>query len=219
MDNDSELKRLRLFDEVALHVISYLEAQDSLKIDFKSSVPVASHEVGVWERNNALCTISKDLKEFYNLFNGVNMSWRIVVAEKRIKIGLIQVSKLELLRPLAKEISDTFPLGSRSNYKLLLYSSAEHGKTIMVPKRTEGGNGVNDQFEFWFLDTCSRWHYLCESFTQHLRLQIVHLGIIGWELAFTPEGVTPQCAKWMQTFCRERHCNNLFHSQSMQREN
>lgn len=58
--------------------------------------------------------------------------------------------------------------------------------------------------EVWFVDQSARWHYLCKSFTQYLRLLVVHLGVHGWQLAFTPEGLPSTTEHWMTMFCKER---------------
>jgi hypothetical protein len=33
---------------------------------------------------------------------------------------------------------------------------------------------------------------------------VVHLGIYGWQSAFTPEGASPATQQWMRMFCKER---------------
>jgi hypothetical protein len=42
--------------------------------------------------------------------------------------------------------------------------------------------------EVWFQDLAGRWHFICPTFTHLMRIMIVHLGISGWQLVFTPEG-------------------------------
>ena len=44
----------------------------------------------------------------------------------------------------------------------------------------------------WLLDLALCWHYLCPSFSDLLRLAIVHLGLLQWPYAFTPYGLSPQ---------------------------
>jgi hypothetical protein len=50
----------------------------------------------------------------------------------------------------------------------------------------------------------ARWHYISKTFTQYFRLMVIHVGIHGWQLAFTPEGVPPVTQQWMGLFCKER---------------
>ena len=37
-----------------------------------------------------------------------------------------------------------------------------------------------------------------------MRIMVVHLGVHGWQLAFTPDGLPPSAKAWMNLFCKER---------------
>jgi hypothetical protein len=58
--------------------------------------------------------------------------------------------------------------------------------------------------EVWYQDRSARWHFLSSSFSDYLRLMVVHAGVHGWQLAFTPEGLPPLTQQWMNLFARER---------------
>ena len=58
--------------------------------------------------------------------------------------------------------------------------------------------------EVWFQDRSSRWHFLSSTFSDYLRLMVVHAGVHNWQLAFTPEGLPPLSQQWMNLFSRER---------------
>jgi tubulin polyglutamylase complex subunit 2 len=60
--------------------------------------------------------------------------------------------------------------------------------------------------EIWFQDRSARWHFLSRTFSDFLRVMVVHLGIDGWAMAFTPEGVSAVTQQWMGVFNRERLC-------------
>lgn len=36
-----------------------------------------------------------------------------------------------------------------------------------------------------------RWHFLADSFTSYFRMMLVHLGVLGWQQAFSPVGLSP----------------------------
>lgn len=36
-----------------------------------------------------------------------------------------------------------------------------------------------------------RWHFLAGSFTSYFRMMLVHLGVLGWQQAFSPVGLSP----------------------------
>jgi hypothetical protein len=48
------------------------------------------------------------------------------------------------------------------------------------------------------------WHYIARSFSCYYRLLLVHLGILGWQFAFTPRGLAPLTVQWMRLYCPER---------------
>lgn len=63
----------------------------------------------------------------------------------------------------------------------------------------------------WFIDENHRhWSYICATFSDYMRLMIVHLGIIGWQGAFTPEGLSATTKEWMSAFVKERLAVDLF---------
>jgi len=35
-------------------------------------------------------------------------------------------------------------------------------------------------------------------------LMMMHVGVHGWQLAYTPEGISLITKQWMNLFCRER---------------
>ncbi|CAM9690629.1 unnamed protein product, partial [Laminaria digitata] len=45
--------------------------------------------------------------------------------------------------------------------------------------------------EVWLQDVSCRWHFLADSFTSYFRMMIVHLGVLGWQQAFSPVGLSP----------------------------
>ena len=48
------------------------------------------------------------------------------------------------------------------------------------------------------------WHYVAPSFSCYYRLLLVHLGILGWQNAYTPGGLSPLTVQWMRLYCPER---------------
>jgi hypothetical protein len=78
-----------------------------------------------------------------------------------------------------------FILDSRSEVGdiALLYSSSS--TSAISSSETSGSSS---EPEIWFLDLNGRWHFLCPTFTHLMRIMVVHLGILGWQMAFTPEG-------------------------------
>jgi len=75
-----------------------------------------------------------------------------------------------------------------------------------IPRQlyNSSSTGLYNAPEVWLIDQSSRLHYISSSFTHYFRVMIAHLGIIGWQLAFTPEGLPMQTQQWMGMFCKER---------------
>mmetsp|Transcript_1958 Transcript_1958/g.2552 ORF Transcript_1958/g.2552 Transcript_1958/m.2552 type:complete len:91 (+) Transcript_1958:34-306(+) len=55
-----------------------------------------------------------------------------------------------------------------------------------------------------FRDNNCQWHPLTTDFTSYFRLALVHLGILGWQYAFTENGMDAQCEQMMRIFAPER---------------
>lgn len=43
----------------------------------------------------------------------------------------------------------------------------------------------------WLLDLSLSWHHLSNTFTDYLRLAVVHLGLKQWPYALTSNGLSP----------------------------
>ena len=43
----------------------------------------------------------------------------------------------------------------------------------------------------WLLDLSLSWHYICPTFSDFLRLTVIHLGLLQWPYALTSYGVSP----------------------------
>ena len=91
---------------------------------------------------------------------------------------------------------------------VLLYKDCVDDRTANYETAIDDLNGIghyySDKPTVWFIDLSARWHYVCGSFTHYLRLAVTHLGIYGWQLVFTPEGLQLDAEQWMNLFCKER---------------
>ncbi len=57
----------------------------------------------------------------------------------------------------------------------------------------------------WLVDDSSRaWSYICATFSDYMRLLITHLGVIGWQTAFSRQGLRASTKEWMCIFAKER---------------
>lgn len=79
----------------------------------------------------------------------------------------------------------------------------DSGSTVQGSDKAQGGF---ENPEIWFQDRSARWHFVSRTFSDFLRVMVVHLGIDGWAMAFAPEGVSPLTRQYMGIFNRERLC-------------
>ena len=57
----------------------------------------------------------------------------------------------------------------------------------------------------WFVEDSSReWGYICATFSDYMRLLITHLGVLGWQSAFSRNGLRATTKEWLCIFAKER---------------
>lgn len=226
----STMDRREAFNSMALNCISYLESFEECKsVNFQSGDGASTQDAVQWEKKFAPYTLPKDLKSCYSLFNGFCLSWTVGVGDQTIPVGEIRMNRIDSIIRIS--LDGTFapniwndqhiaPPDPRTSAAFLLDSQSETGDIVMVYRQrvtpcgsssttVEHGGGASTEYvcaepEIWFVDLSARWHYLCSNFTHFLRLLVVHLGIYGWQLAFTPEGLSITTQHWMNIFCKER---------------
>jgi hypothetical protein len=117
--------------------------------------------------------------------------------------------------------AESYVLDFNTSAAFTLDSSLEIGQVVLLyrsPDETgKGGEGklrgnlVNpyEDPEIWFQDISARWHYISATFSNFLRLLLAHMGVFGWHMAYTPEGLSSETIHWMGLFCKERICVDL----------
>ncbi|KAJ3148049.1 hypothetical protein HDU86_007617, partial [Geranomyces michiganensis] len=89
----------------------------------------------------------------------------------------------------------------------IIQHTPPHGNTCLVfPLSKNCGDGHdNSNAEIWFHDTTTRrWHLIAASFTAYIRLMVVHLGIIGWQLGWTDRGMPQATLDWLAMYAEAR---------------
>lgn len=228
-----------LFDETCLAVLSRINSFEEVdSVDFKAGESTQQHEFSTWEKRNSPFKIPDDMKGFYSLFNGVSVKLTVPVGSKSALIGEMQLNKLDAITRVSldgakfipNEVMPQIHLDAKNctAYSLscspdeygtvvLLYrlqsehTSANSGYDNTLSSLGPAGNRVDplENPEVWFVDNDSNWHFLTYTFTQFLRIMVVHLGIIGWQMAFTPQGIPLTTQQWMGLFCKERLCVDI----------
>ena len=205
-DREQEAERRQLFNNIALNVISKLESyEDITHVHFAGRYRAAFYDVLAWEDTNAPYRLPEDLKLFYTTaFNGVDLRWLTNVQGKPTVIGEIKINEMKCLSPPKFPVSlPQAPDGSDYSAVFVLNSHQEIGDILLVYNR----ESEDADTSIWFRDNTDRQcSYVCSSFTHLLRIMVVHLGIIGWQRAFTPNGLSTSTQSWMYLFAKERLC-------------
>ena len=88
--------------------------------------------------------------------------------------------------------------------KVALVYRNEHETSDGV-ERAATGSGP----QVWLQDLGCRWHFLAENFSAYFRLMVVHLGIQGWQYAYTDVGLDEVTQQWMRLYCPQRLAMDL----------
>jgi tubulin polyglutamylase complex subunit 2 len=199
-----------LFDELAFRMLTYLETVEEVcDLEMITNLPAKNVEINLWERRNAPYEFPTDFKRFLNMFNGVHLRWSVQVVDQPVLIGEIKINKIDQIMPF--QIEGQFLPAEASGLSIIspdpktssayAFSPCEDGMVVLLYRQQ-----ATLFPEVWLVDNSKRWHFICFSFTQYLRLAVLHLGIIGWHGVYFPEGLSMTTRQWMGMFCRERLC-------------
>ncbi|XP_010723498.1 tubulin polyglutamylase complex subunit 2 isoform X2 [Meleagris gallopavo] len=168
------------------------------------------------------CILPEDLKNFYLMTDGFQMTWSVKVDDTPVPLGSMVINSISRLcrlggssmytvpnaPSLADLEDDTDEEGNEDKPEKPHFDSRSlifeldpcngNGKVCLVYKRTKPV--VSPDTEIWFLDRALYWHFLTKSFTAYYRLLITHLGLPQWQYAFTSYGVSPQAKQWFNMY-------------------
>ena len=67
----------KLFNELAFHVLSYIEVMPGVtELDFEERHGVSSADIGAWDAANMPYRLPAELAAFLCMFDGLRFSWR-----------------------------------------------------------------------------------------------------------------------------------------------
>lgn len=216
MNNENQKK---CFDKMALNVISNLESYPEVIVDFQTPpAPVMSHETIIFEKRNSSIRLPDDIKSFYCHLNGFKIQWKVEIGGKPVVIGDLGINRLDELQQITPDgffVTDFLQHRAvgREELQILtgfILDSSEVGNIVLLYKRKPGlCDGRENDSEIWLQDQSNYWHFISSTFTQYMRLMVVHFGIIGWQMAFTSDGLSKTCMQWMNLYCKERLITDL----------
>mmetsp|Transcript_32356 Transcript_32356/g.37974 ORF Transcript_32356/g.37974 Transcript_32356/m.37974 type:complete len:224 (+) Transcript_32356:84-755(+) len=197
------------FEDLSFHLFSYLEAlpgfRDLEKV-IRSGTTVAN--VTSWHDKHAPFMLPDDLLGLLAFTDGLFFRWRALSLETEIVVGSFCMNKLsDIIRlddsPHATTEDIDLGLTRTNTAAFLIERNIKVGDVALVYSLDEK-NCPRGGPEVWFRDRYGQWHYIASSFSCYYRLLLVHLGILGWQYAFTPNGLAPLTVQWMRLYCPER---------------
>lgn len=227
-----------LFNRYSMNCLAILESHDEVNyVDFPLTEGVkGGHIFSLWETRNAPFKLPNDLKKFYSLFNGLNISWNVLIDNgKVLNIGKIFLNKFENIKMISYDRSDIcarpsfipctwlgvdINLDSMNCTMFALDSICDVGLVVLLYQENPHDSDPHEESErlfptgydcptVWLVDNAFQCHFICASFSDYKRLMFSHFGIVGWQEAFTSKSLSIDTRLWMNLFCKERLCVDL----------
>ncbi|XP_035865030.1 tubulin polyglutamylase complex subunit 2 [Phyllostomus discolor] len=190
------------------------------EVTIREKPPVERHMISSWEQKNN-CVLPEDVKNFYLMTNGFQMTWSVKLDEHAIPLGSMEINSIAKLTelnqssmyslpnaPTLADLEDDIQEACENQPEKPHFDSRSvifeldpcngNGKVCLVYKN--GKPALAKDTEIWFLDRALYWHFLTDTFTAYYRLLITHLGLPQWQYAFTNYGVSPQAKQWFNMY-------------------
>eukprot|EP00041_Stephanoeca_diplocostata_P025901 m.689504 g.689504 ORF g.689504 m.689504 type:complete len:271 (-) comp22847_c0_seq15:1701-2513(-) len=214
MDPPSICRRRReLYDEILLGMITSLEKRpDFGDLRVCEYAPATDTEITSWEMEVGVL-LPPCLKALLRTSNGLEMEWSILEANGTsqrlpVPLGHLHLHGLDAMHPLPgnSSPSHSLPLAIAGAKNHELGALPIHSNRV-IPLDNCDGDGIvalvyvgNSSPQVWFSTRSGDWYFVAASFSAYTRLMAVHLGIPGWQYAFTPCGVSSSTGQWLERF-------------------
>uniref|UniRef100_A0A7S1ITA6 Knr4/Smi1-like domain-containing protein n=1 Tax=Eutreptiella gymnastica TaxID=73025 RepID=A0A7S1ITA6_9EUGL len=179
-------------------VVHFLEQHQGVEnIRWIQREGVSSTDISKWEARTRQ-RMPEDLRTFYTVSDGLELRWSIKVANTNVPLGHMNINALRSLTVLDTDDEDVAEEQTRASASYVLDGSPNcQGKVVLYYK-------TKSDPQAWFISTDGSWHFVASSFTSFFRLVLMHLGLPGWCLAFTPWGMSATTKQWFRFLSPER---------------
>ncbi|KAM4706722.1 tubulin polyglutamylase complex subunit 2 [Discoglossus pictus] len=223
MDDKSNVSMASYTEKMTLGISKILESSPGItEVKFEEKPPAERHVIISWEQKHS-CTLPEDLKNFYLMTDGFQMTWNVKLDDNPVQLGSMVINGISSLvrlggastfalpnaPTLADLDSDTDEEGVDGHPEKPHFDSRNvifeldpcngNGKVCLIYKTSKKGVTMMGP-EIWFLDRALYWHFLAHNFTSYYRLMICHLGLPQWQYAFTSYGLSPQAKQWFNMY-------------------
>jgi hypothetical protein len=172
---------------VAGHISCLEELEGVVDIKMIKKAPCLALDLTDWETKNHT-QIPNDFKAFYTISNGFEFSWSTSLLSKPTQLGKINILRLEDLKQTRFE---NYP---DDVLKVFIIEETKYGKICLCY--------LSKTAQIWF-HSDQVWHFISDSFSGYFRLSFATLGIFGWQMGYTIQGLPAWTMNWMHFYCRE----------------
>jgi tubulin polyglutamylase complex subunit 2 len=208
-------------NDIGLNIMTFLESQP-VTVDWTRDAPVAAQQLKQWENDNYPYLLPEALKRFFLVSNGLRLDYTVLHQGKDLPLGRIRINSLHEIKPTLVESEDisvparrrlASDVGPGTDSDLASQAPGEDGgPTTAVPNDLvafvldhDPEVGITALFycqghrdpQIWFQDLGCEWNFIATCFEDYFRVMAMHLGVPGWQLAFTPAGLPSFTVQWL----------------------
>ncbi|KAF6089650.1 tubulin polyglutamylase complex subunit 2 [Phyllostomus discolor] len=189
-----------LLEKLTLGITRILESSPGVtEVTIREKPPVERHMISSWEQKNN-CVLPEDVKNFYLMTNGFQMTWSVKLDEHAIPLGSMEINSIAKLTELNQSSMYSLPNApTLADLEDDIQEACEN-----QPEKPH----FDSRSVIFELDPCNGNGKVClvykngkpDTFTAYYRLLITHLGLPQWQYAFTNYGVSPQAKQWFNMY-------------------
>eukprot|EP00035_Acanthoeca_spectabilis_P009725 m.171570 g.171570 ORF g.171570 m.171570 type:complete len:270 (+) comp14817_c0_seq4:126-935(+) len=196
------------YDAILLGLVTSLEKRAGVgEIKLLQKSAASSAQISRWEAKFGV-KLPTDLIDFLHITDGMHLVWDARMATGEIApLGSLHLHGLSDMRTVDCPAGPDDISAETENPKSP--RDGHQGDVVELDKC--GGDGMIGLVypspgseatppSVWFADRAGTWHYVARSFTDYIKLMTIHLGIPGWQYAFTTTGLSPISQQWFVVY-------------------
>eukprot|EP00941_MAST-03F_sp_MAST-3F-sp1_P003319 g3319.t1 len=191
-------ENLLLVNDIGLNLIDYLN-NIGIEPVCTCNSPVSKDRIEQWEAKNYPYQLPASLKDFLSVTDGFTLNYDRELHGEDISLGRIHINSLDDIVPLLVEREDISDASLCKDLVAFLLDddpNAGHVALFFVEGHQEP--------QVWFQDFGCTWYPIAFDFTSFFRVLLTHVGVPGWQYAFTEIGLDPIAKQWLSVLAPVR---------------
>lgn len=188
-------------------LLGALEDKDEVaRVAYHEREPATAAVLAAWLAANSPVEMPADLDAFLQATNGFLLQWAARFGDGEVPLGSMQINTADDIVPVDGDLVtvNAAPAAPSSDVeRLFALDAAAHGTVCLAYTAGSAFAGI------WFLDRARQLWFLCSTFTDYLRLMLVHLGLPRWHLVYTDAGLDPVAKQWLRYLAPNRVAHAL----------